>query len=187
MSEESSASEASTRATGLRAIVARELPYLLVLALALFGVAYTSFARTPITLYWIFLAPFIGIICVVSRWRVAADREQRMRLMWSQGLHWLAVLAAIELTFVADVDRMMNSDATSLVTLTVLALGAFTAGVNIASWRICLVGALLAFSVPAIAWLQQSTLLIVLVLAVVVAIAAPFVLREKRGSRISSS
>jgi len=31
----------------LRAFLVREWPYLLVLALALFGIAYTSFSRTP--------------------------------------------------------------------------------------------------------------------------------------------
>ena len=34
-----------------RAFLAKEWPYLLILILALFGVAYTSFSRTPITIY----------------------------------------------------------------------------------------------------------------------------------------
>ena len=45
-----------------RALLVREWPYLLVLILAIFGVAYTSFSRTPITTYWIVLAPLIGLI-----------------------------------------------------------------------------------------------------------------------------
>ena len=45
-----------------RAFLAREWPYLLMLILALFGVAYTSFSKTPMTMYWIALAPFIGVI-----------------------------------------------------------------------------------------------------------------------------
>jgi|SRR6516162_314465 len=59
-----------------RAFLVREWPYLLVLILALFGVAYTSFSKTPITAYWIVLAPFIGLICVITRWRDAENREQ---------------------------------------------------------------------------------------------------------------
>jgi hypothetical protein len=180
MFEESGVSPSSAPKTGFGAIVLREGPYLLVLALALFGVAYTSFARTPITLYWILLAPLIGLICVVSRWRVAETRQLRIQLIWRQALHWLAVLAAIDLLFVGDVSRMMNSDATSLATLAVLALGAFTAGVHTSSWRIALVGVFLALGVPAIAWLEQSALLIALGIAVVVALVAPFVFREKR-------
>src|SRR5262249_50354223 len=71
-----------------RAFLVREWPYLLVLVLAVFGVAYTSFSKTPITTYWIVLAPFIGLICVITRWRDAVNREQRLHLVWTQALHW---------------------------------------------------------------------------------------------------
>jgi threonine/homoserine efflux transporter RhtA len=143
-----------------RAFLAREWPYLLMLILALFGVAYTSFSKTPMTMYWIALAPFIGVICVVTRWRDAENREQRLRLIWTQALHWGAVLLAMHLMFVADVSRMMNADGSALAALTVLALGTFTAGVHIGAWRICLVGIVLGVGVPAIAWLEQSALLL---------------------------
>ncbi|HEY4856926.1 MAG TPA: hypothetical protein VIH98_09730 [Xanthobacteraceae bacterium] len=166
-----------------RAFLAREWPYLLILILALFGVAYTSFSRTPITIYWIVLAPFIGVICVVTRWQDAENREQRMRLIWTQALHWGAVLLAMHLMFVADVARMMNADASALAALTVLALGTFTAGVHIAAWRICLVGIALGVGVPAIAWLEQSTLLLLLVFVVLVAVTAPFFWHDKRESK----
>ena len=166
-----------------RAFLAREWPYLLMLILALFGVAYTSFAKTPITTYWIVLAPFIGIICVITRWRDAESREQRVRLIWTQALHWGAVLVAMHLMSVTDVSRMMNADASALATLTVLALGSFTAGVHIASWRICLVGIVLALGVPAIAWLEQSALLLMLVVVVLVAVIAPFFLHDKWGGK----
>jgi hypothetical protein len=166
-----------------RAFLAREWPYLLVLILALLGVAYTSFARTPITTYWVVLAPFIGIICVVTRWRDAESREQRVHLIWTQALHWGAVLLAMHLMFVADVARMMNADASALAALTVLALGTFTAGVHIAAWRICLVGIALGVGVPAIAWLEQSTLLLLLVFVVLVAVTAPFFWHDKRESK----
>ena len=164
------------------AFLAKEWPYLLVLILALSGVAYTSFSGTPITKYWIILAPFIGIICVVTRWRDAENREQRSRLIWTQALHWAAVLAAMRLMFVADVGRMMNADASALAALTILALGTFTAGVHIMAWRICLIGGLLALGVPAIAWLEQSALLLLLVAVVAVAVIAPFFWPDKRAS-----
>jgi len=166
-----------------RAFLVREWPYLLVLILALFGVAYTSFSKTPITTYWIVLAPFIGVICVITRWSDAESREQRMRLIWTQALHWGAVLLAMHLMFVADVSRMMNADASALAALTVLALGTFTAGVHIAAWRICLVGIALGVGVPAIAWLEQSTLLLLLVFVVLVAVTAPFFWHDKRESK----
>ena len=101
-----------------RNFLRHEWPYLLVLVLALFGIAYTSFARTPMTLYWIILGPLIGIICVVSRWGELPGRDERIRLVWTQVAHWAAVLVAIRLVFIADVERMMNSDASALAALT---------------------------------------------------------------------
>jgi hypothetical protein len=165
-----------------RALLLREWPYLLVLILALFGVAYTSFSNSPIMGYWIVLAPFIGAICVITRWRNADNREQRLRLIWTQALHWGAVLLAMQLMFVADVSRMMNADASALAALTILALGTFTAGVHIAAWRICLVGIVLGVGVPAIAWLDKSALLLLLIAVVLVAIIAPFFWHDKRAS-----
>ena len=169
-----------------RNFLRHEWPYLLVLALALFGIAYTSFARTPMTLYWIVLAPLIGIICVVSRWPELPSRDERIRLIWTQVAHWAAVLVAIRLVFIADVERMMNSDASALAALTLLALGTFTAGIHISSWRICLVGVLLALGVPGVAWFEQSALLLMLIVLVVVAIAAPIYWHNKRDRRTPS-
>jgi hypothetical protein len=166
-----------------RVFLVKEWPYLLVLGLAILGIAYTSFAKTPITTYWIVLAPFIGLVCVVTRWRDAENREQRLHLIWTQALHWGAVLVAMRLMFVVDVSRMMNADASALAALTVLALGTFTAGVHIGAWRICLVRAVLALGVPAIAWLEQSALLLLLVAVVVLAAIAPFFWRRKRSAQ----
>jgi hypothetical protein len=166
----------------LRVFLINEGPYLLTLILALVGAAYTSFARTPITGYWIVLAPIIGVICVATRWRDAKTKEQRWRLIWTQALHWGAVLVAMHLMFVADVARMMNADASALAALTVLALGTFTAGIHIAAWRVCLVGVVLGAGVPAIAWLEQSMLLIVLIAIVLVAVIVPLFWHDKWAS-----
>src|SRR5260370_39776875 len=85
-----------------RVFLRREWPSLLVLALALFGIASASCSRAPMATYWIVLAPLIGIICVVTRWRDAHSRDARLRLIWTQALHWTAVLLAMHLMFVAD-------------------------------------------------------------------------------------
>ena len=156
-----------------RTLLKREWPYLFVLAMALFGIAYTSFSRSPMGLYWMVLAPLIGVLCVVTAWPDARDRDEHVRLLGTQALHWLAVVLAMHLMFMTDVVRMMNADASALAVLTLLALGTFTAGVHIGSWRMALVGVILGLGVPGIAWLEQSALLILLVVAVIVAIVAP--------------
>ena len=125
--------ETSAPLSHLVSFLLREWPYLLMLLLALFGVAYTSIARQPMTAYWMVLAPFIGMMCVIVRWPEVHGRDMHLRLVATQALHWLAVVLAMELLFVADVRRMMNADAMALSLLTLLALGTFTAGVHVAA------------------------------------------------------
>src|SRR5215471_9682529 len=78
-----------------RDLFMREWPYLVMLALAIFGVAYTSFAQRPLTVYWMTLVPFIGTICVLARWRDVESKNEHLRLIWTQALHWGAVLLAM--------------------------------------------------------------------------------------------
>src|ERR1700676_2443488 len=46
----------------------RELPYVVVLILTLVGVAYASFSRQSMVGYWEFLAPVIGLLCIILGW-----------------------------------------------------------------------------------------------------------------------
>jgi hypothetical protein len=138
----------------------RELPYAAVFVLAIFGIAYNSYSKQSIVGYWEFLALVICVVCVGSGWPHAHDKKARLRLVWTQALHWLAFLVAMNVMLLPNVQRMMNADATSLAILTLLALGTFTAGVHILSWQICLVGIVMAVGVPASAWLERSALLL---------------------------
>jgi hypothetical protein len=167
--------------SSLRAFLVRDWPYLAMLALGLFGVAYTSIARQAMTTYWVLLAPCFALICILSRWRDVASKELYWKLIKTEALHWLAVVVAMYLVFVSDVKQMMSSDASALMVLTLLALGTFTAGVHIGAWRICMVGILLAITVPAIAWLEQATLLLFLAVIVIVSIGALFIRRFRRA------
>src|SRR6516225_9159027 len=47
----------------------RDWPYLLMLALALAGVARTSIGPSAMASYWVVLAPVFGIICIAEHWR----------------------------------------------------------------------------------------------------------------------
>ena len=95
--------------SGIGGFVVGEWPYLLMLLLALFGVAYTSFSETSI----------------------------------------------------------------------------YTAGLHIRAWKIAVVGVILGVSVPAIAFLQQSALLILLVIGLIIAIVVPFVWAKRRPAPAS--
>jgi hypothetical protein len=96
-------------------------------------------------------------------------------MAWRQIWHWIAVIVAMHLTFVTEVTRMVAAEDTALAALVLLALGTFTAGIHLAAWPICLVGAIMASGVPAIAWLGRAALLWVLATLTLVAILTPVV------------
>ena len=138
----------------------RELPYAALFVLAIFGIAYNSYSKQSIVGYWELLALVICVVCIGSGWPHAHDKKARLRLVWTQALHWLAFLVAMNLVLLPNVQRMMDAEATSLAILTLLALGTFTAGVHILAWQICLVGVVMAVGVPASAWMERSALLL---------------------------
>ena len=150
----------------------RELPYVVVLILTLFGVAYASFSRQSMVGYWEFLAPVIGLLCVVIAWPHAPDKAARFRLIWTQALHWLAFLVAMNLLLLSGVASLLSADATGLTILTLLALGTFVAGVHIQAWQICVLGMVMALGIPAIAWIERSALLLLVMVVALGAIGA---------------
>lgn len=133
-------------------------PNILMLLLAVGGVSWATFTDHPAVAYWVFMVPVFGVICVAEGWRHFSAREERMRLVYTQALHWAAVLVAMFLIELPAVRAVINDNAGGLALLILLALGTFDAGLTIRVWRISVVGAFLGISVPAIAWLDQSAL-----------------------------
>jgi hypothetical protein len=113
----------------------RELPYIAVLTLTILGVAYTSASRKPLIGYWECLAVAIGLVCVTTGWLHIHDPKARFRMVWTQALHWLAFLVAMNIVLFPNVQKMLNAPATGLTLLMLLALGTFVAGVHV-SWQI---------------------------------------------------
>ena len=150
------------------------LPYLLILALTLVGVGYTSIAKRPLVVYWEVLAVITGILCIISGWPHAHDRSSRLRLVWTQVLHWAAFLATMNILLYTDVAQMLSADSTGLAILLLLALGTFVAGVHTLSWQTGLLGVVMGLAVPAIAWVEELALLLVLAMVVFVVLAAIF-------------
>ena len=140
----------------------RELPYVGVLILTLLGVAYTSFTKRPTTGYWEFLVPVTGVVCIWSGWRYTHDKKAQLRLIWTQAAHWLAFFAAMNLLLLPNVQKMLNADATGLAILLLLALGTFVAGIHIPAVEVCILGFVMALFVPAIAWIEEAALIVLL-------------------------
>jgi hypothetical protein len=102
-------------------------------------------------------------------------------MAWTQALHWAAVLVAMHLMFVAEGRRMIDDGGSALAALVLLALGTFTAGIQLGAWRLCLLGGLMAAGVPGVVWLGRTALLVLLGTLVLAAIAAAVVWHMRRG------
>jgi hypothetical protein len=152
----------------------KELPYGVVLVLTLIGVGYTSFTKRPTIAYWEFLVPVTGVLCIWSGWRSAREKKEELRLIWTQVAHWLAFFAAMNLLLLPSVQDMVNADATGLAILLLLALGTFVAGVHIPAWQVCILGVVMALFVPAIAWIEEAALIVLLALIVLIGAGTMF-------------
>ncbi len=121
-----------------------------------------------------------GIVCIVTGWsRFGAKDRSRLKLIWTQILHWGAFLLSMQLVFLPVVQQNLDSDITGLVLLHLLALSTFLAGIYL-DWRLCVVGAFLAADIVAVAFLDQATILMVLLAA---AIVVAFLLWSKFGPK----
>jgi hypothetical protein len=152
----------------------RELPYVVALALALVGVAYTNFSGHQLTGFWEFMAVAMGLVCVLTAWPKAHDRNARLKLVGTQAAHWATILVTMYLILLPTFQQLLPVPATGMVLLMVLALGAFLAGINLLSLRICFLGVAMALSVPAIAWLKQASLLLLLIGVAIVGLVIVF-------------
>jgi hypothetical protein len=95
-----------------------------------------------------------------------------LRLIVTQALHWFAFLLVMNLMLLSSVQRIFTAQTTGLVVFILLALGTFTAGVHVLSWQVCLLSLIMALGIPAIAWIENSALLVVLIAVAVVGVCA---------------
>ena len=150
----------------------RELPFAAVLILTVLGVAYTSFTKQPIVGFWELMAPLIALVCIASGWDSAQDRTAQFTLIGSQALHWLAFIVVMNMLLLPSVQHNFTANSTAIAVFTLLALGTFPAGLQVFSWQVCGLGLVMALTVPAIAWIENSALILVIMLALVAAIGA---------------
>ena len=164
----------------------RQLPYIVVLVLAIAGVAYTNISHQPLVGYWEFLVMAMGVVCVVTQWDSAQDRRARLRLVLTQALHWIAILVTMNIVLASGLRALLPAPATSLVLLTLLALGTFLAGVSFLSPQICFLGVALGLAVPAIAWFKQSALFLALAAVLLIGLGIIFWPRRTGGQGVKS-
>jgi len=169
--------------SGMAQFLWQQLPYVVALVLAIAGVGYTNVSQQPLVGYWEFLALAIGVVCVITKWPEIEGRQAQLRLIWTQALHWVAVLVTMNIILVSGVQQLLPTPATSLVLLTLLALGTFLAGVSLLSLQISFLGLAMAVAVPAISWLKQSIFFFLLGAVLLIGLGLTFWLRQDRRPR----
>ncbi|MET4045678.1 hypothetical protein [Bradyrhizobium sp. RT6a] len=165
----------------------QQLPCVVALVLAIAGVAYTNVSHQPLVGYWEFLALAICIVCVVTKWPETQGKEARLRLIWTQALHWVAVLVTMNIILISGVQQLLPTPATGLVLLTLLALGTFLAGVSLLSLQISFLGLAMGIAVPAISWLKQSVFFFLLGAVLLIGLGITFWLRQDSRPRSALS
>jgi hypothetical protein len=148
-----------------------DLPYIIMLSMAVLGIGLVTFTGEPIGLYWEILTIVYCALCILVGWRYAATKHDRIKLVWTQVLHWAAFLAAMWLIYTPTMRALVDVNATGLNLMVLLALGTFVAGVHAEAWQICVVGLILALFVPAMAIVQRSSLFIMVALLGLIFIA----------------
>ncbi len=139
-------------------VIKLNLPYIVMLSMAVLGIGFITLTGEPALFYWEILTPVYCAVCIYLGWRNEDTREERIELVWTQVLHWFAVLVAMWLVHSDLVRDVKNNNATGLSLMTILALATFLAGVHAKVWQISIVGAALALCVPAMAFVQLSAL-----------------------------
>ncbi|MBR0712383.1 hypothetical protein [Bradyrhizobium liaoningense] len=166
--------------SGMAHFLWQQLPYVVALVLAVAGVAYTNVSHQPLVGYWEFLALAIGVVCVITKWPEVEGKQAQLRLIWTQALHWVAVLVTMNIMLVSGVQQLLPTPATGLVLLTLLALGTFLAGVSLLSLQISFLGLAMGVAVPAISWLKQSIFFFLLGAVLLIGLGLTFWLSQDR-------
>ena len=164
------------------ATLLRNLPFIAALALAIFGVAYSSFSGHAINGYWEFLAVATGLVCVATGWPNAPDRQTRFKLIWTQVAHWVTILVAMNLVLLQGVQQVLPIQATGLVLMLLLGAGTVLAGIHLVSLRISFLGVAMALSIPAMTWFKQASLLLLLAAVAIAGLAIAFWPRGKKAT-----
>jgi hypothetical protein len=103
----------------------------LLIILVMFGLFLTNVSRERARFYWSAMFPIFGI---VSLWNELKNGENADIPLWKklgvQALHWLGPIVAVRIIFLQLARGQMDADAVALVTLLILAVTSFLAGVH---------------------------------------------------------
>lgn len=139
------------------------------IVLALVGVALTSAETTVSPTYWMWLVPIYGVLCVFTAWaRARHDPKVTRPGIFRQVFHWLGIAVALGLDFLIRRAGQETAGAAGNYALLLLALGCFLAGVHL-EWLFAIVGCLLMLALVLVVEAKEYVWVIFVAGGVVVA------------------
>lgn len=134
---------------------AEEITFAVLVLLSIVGIAVSDFSTQYGLTYWMVMVPLFAAASIFSGWFRARGHGQSVAgILWRQAFHWAAAALAVYLIYLFERTGRVNDEDAGLVTLLVLALTTFLAGVHF-DWRLALLGLVLGAAAAAAALIEQ--------------------------------
>lgn len=153
--EEVHVSQIGPVSTNARRFGADEITFAALLLLSIIGMGVSDFSTQYGLTYWLVMLPLFAAASIFTGWfRARRDGQTVAGIIWRQTFHWGAAALAVYLVYVFERTGRVNDEDAGLVTLLVLALTTFLAGVHF-DWRLALLGLVLGAAAAAAALIEQ--------------------------------
>jgi hypothetical protein len=151
------------------------------LVLALIGMGVTESREDGGWEYWIFLVLIYGLVSVVLAWRRAKRKgESAWRMIHKHVLHWIGALITLKILFLLEKTDIMSREAVSDVSVIILALSCYLAGVHL-QWMFLLLGIFVGIMAITLAYTEQYIIWLIMIPVAVGATWLYVKLRFARG------
>lgn len=162
---------------------------LIMVLLALLGVAITTASRAAGPIYWIALVPVYAVLCIATtraRARHAGAEGHEAPHLVPQIWHWVGVGVAVVVDFTIRSTGEESGLGAGLNAMLLMALGCYLAGVHF-EWLFAIVGVLLTLALIVLMKTDQYIWLIVVigVLAVVAVFGLPRLFTRRHHQKLA--
>jgi hypothetical protein len=144
--------------------------FCVLLVLALVGMGLTQATEGGGALYWLILLWIYALFSLVHAWLQVRERHESI---WSEIhlhlFHWLGALVAVHIIFMLERHDILSRDAASNVSMVILALSSYLAGLHFER-EFLLIGIVLAIMAVVGAFVEQYTLWLVIVPSSLIAV-----------------
>ena len=190
MSDDDLNPNADSRLRSLWTEIVRHFGYDEVILIVLMGCAFVGMAITNASTaygywYWLAMVPIFCSACIFSEWMHGRGPNFEWGyLLRSQLLHWLGLLAGIQLVYVLLDTGRLDYDSAGYMVAVMLALTAFHSGVHRGGWRFSVVGLFLGLAVFITAFAERYMWLLLLIAMIVIGVS--FFIKRKLAAEYGS-